>query len=1010
VILRFAENDKMTSTQEKKIRQTGCDARFDNLTRKLYATDASIYQIEPLGVAFPRNAQQASAVIRAAADAGVPVTPRGAGTSLVGNAIGEGLIVEFSRHNRQITGFNLEQCSVRVGAGVVLDQLNDCLKPHGFCFGPDVATSSRATLGGMIANNSSGARCPIYGTTADHVISLEIVMADGRVETIGPKHQSLGGERANIEHLVRMAGAEMAERWPPGLIKRWPGYGIERFLRAPNDLTNILAGSEGTLAAIFSAELRISPLPREKGLALLFFGSVEEAMQATVELLDLKPAAIEHIDRPLLEQTKGQLHFQAARDLLELDTRPCESILIVEFYDEVAERLSILQSRKIGGHTKIVTDPAQMTLVWSVRKSGLSLLTGCIGPAKPVAFIEDAAVRPAQLPEYVRGLQSIMKPLGLSASYYGHAASGLLHVRPVLDLHSATDLKKFRQVADQTSTLVRQFKGSLSAEHGVGIARTEYMRDQLGDELLGVLREIKRAFDPKNIFNPGKIFEVGSALRADRTAQSAVPTRIDNHLRENFTRPLKLPFQPVLEFAFKDRSFIGNLEQCNGCGGCLKQTGVMCPTFIATHDEVMSTRGRANIIRAALELRADGHDPLESEELDAALSNCLSCKGCTPECPSNVNLALLKAEMLHARWRRDGLPLRERIFSNVDLLGKLGCVMSSLTNRLLDSKPVRVGVEKTLGISAQRSLPHYANQRFDKWFAKRLGSAGGSPAVSRGSRDTQPTRASWLGSGSNTPVFGEAPKKAGGPPALPKRGHVILWDDTFVRYQEPHIGIAAVKVLEALGFEVTLVKKRRCCGRPAFSQGNLDAAAKLAKHNISQLSTLNAQLSDAPILFLEPSCWSMFVEDYRELKIENADDVASRCFLFEKFVDDVLEQQPDAIRFKPESRSRGIAIHPHCHAKSILDPAFMARLAERLPGRTATVLDTACCGMAGAFGALAEKYDLSVQVAQRLLDAIENQPARTEVIASGTSCRHQISDLTNLRPKHMAELLAEALF
>src|SRR5213596_3434207 len=740
----------MTSAQERKIKQTGCDARFDNLTRQLYATDASIYQIEPIGVAFPKDAQQASAVIRAAAGSGVSVTPRGAGTSLVGNAIGEGLIVEFSRYNRQITDLDLEKRSVRVGAGVVLDQLNDFLRPHGFSCGPDVATSSRATLGGMISNNSSGARCPIYGTTAEHVVSLQIVMADGRVETIGPKHESLQAERAKIENLVLTTTAEMAKRWPPRLIKRWPGYGIERFLRAPNDLTNILAGSEGTLAAIFSAELKISPLPCEKGLGLIFFASVGEAMQATVELLDLKPAAIEHIDRPLLDQTKGQLHFQSARDLLELDTKPCESILIVEFYHDVTERLSILQSRKMGLRTKILTDPVQMNLVWSVRKSGLSLLTGCVGPAKPLAFIEDAAVRPAQLPEYVRGLQSIMKPLRLEASYYGHAASGLLHVRPVLDLHSAADLKKFRQVADQTSALVRQFKGSLSAEHGVGIARTEYMREQLGDELLEVMREIKRAFDPKNIFNPAKIFEVATDRRAVRH-------KIDNHLRENFTRPLELPFQPLLAFAFKDHSFIGNLEQCNGCGGCLKQTGIMCPTFMATGEEVMSTRGRANIIRAALEFRVNGHDPLKSVELDAALSNCLSCKGCTPECPSNVNLALLKAEMLYARWRRDGLPLRERIFSNVDFLGKIGCTMPRLANRALGFRVARVSMETALGISAKRSLPHYAKQRFDRWFVKRSGSAGASPAVSRASRDTPSNAIGANSSQQDTSIFGEAP-------------------------------------------------------------------------------------------------------------------------------------------------------------------------------------------------------------------------------------------------------------
>src|SRR5713101_2375843 len=712
----------ISAAAQQKIRASGCDVRFDNLTRQLYATDASIYQIEPLGVAFPTSAQDASAVIKAAADENVPVTPRGAGTSLVGNAVGEGLIVDFSRHNRKIDNLNIDNRSVRVGAGVVLDQLNAFLKPHGFCFGPDVATSSRATIGGMIANNSSGAHVPVYGTTADHVLSTEIVLADGRIVTVGSASESLRDEQSKIDNLIRAHAAEMAERWPPGLLKRWPGYGIERFSRAPNNLNEILAGSEGTLAAIFSAELKISPLPSKKGLALIFFASVSDAMQATVALIDLKPAAIEHIDRPLLDQTKGQLHFQAARDLLELDTNPCEAVLIVEFYDDVAERLSILESRKIGLRTKILTDAAQMNLVWSVRKSGLSLLTGCLGPAKPVAFIEDAAVRPAQLPEYVRGLQSIMQTLGLEASYYGHAASGLLHVRPVLDMHSASDLNKFRQVADQTSALVRQFKGSLSAEHGVGIARTEYMHDQLGDELLGVLREIKRTFDPKNIFNPGKIFDAnqcGSGISAATvgalrplphwTADRAVSTRIDNHLRENFTRPLELPFQPALAFAFKDRSFIGNLEQCNGCGGCLKQTGIMCPTFMATGEEVMSTRGRANIIRAALELRVNGHDQLKSAELDAALSNCLSCKGCTPECPSNVNLALLKAEMLYARWRCDGLPLRERIFSNVDFLGKIGCTMPRLANRALGFRVTRVAMEKTVGISAKRSLPHYAS-------------------------------------------------------------------------------------------------------------------------------------------------------------------------------------------------------------------------------------------------------------------------------------------------------------
>ena len=938
-----------------------CEVAFDDLTRQLYATDASLYQLEPVAVAFPRSARQASSVIKAAADAGVPITPRGAGSGLSGGAIGDGLIVEFARYNRQITELNLEARTVRTGAGVVLDQLNEFLKPHGFCFGPDVATSSRATIGGMIANDSSGAHVPVYGTTADHVISQELVLADGTIERIGPAHDTLRAQRELIANLLPAHAREVGERMPPGLLKRWPGYALERWLRDPGNLNNMLCGSEGTLAAIFSAELKIVPLPREKGLGLIFFASVAEAMQATMELLDLKPSAIEHIDRPLFDQTKGQLNFEAARQLLELDTKPCESILIVEFYDDVTDRLALLSQKKLGLRTTICTKAVEMNVVWSLRKAGLSLLTGRKGAAKPVAFIEDAAVRPAQLPAYVAGLDSIMQPLGLEVCYYGHAATGLLHVRPVLDLHSAADLKKYRLVADQVSSLVRQFKGSLSAEHGVGMARTEYMAEQVGEELLDVMRQIKVSFDPKNLFNPGKIFSDGRF-------------KVDNNLRMGAGYRLELPFEPVLAFAFKDDSFVGNLEQCNGCGGCRKDAPTMCPTFLATGEEYMSTRGRANAIRAALELRFDGGDPLRTAELEAALSNCLSCKACTTECPSNVNLALLKAELTHARHQRDGLPLRERMLSAVDLLGRLGCMMPSIANAGLDSPWLRRLMSRFLGVTDRRPLPHYSQQRFDRWFASKQ--VGTSRCDVRSAQRADPTT----------------------------RGEVILWDDTFVRYHEPHIGIAAVKVLEALGFKVSLVKGRKCCGRPAFSQGNLEAAARMGQHN---LELLRATQTDTPLLFLEPSCYSMFVEDYRELKLRDTQSVAKRCFLFEKFVDDVLERQPDALRFNHQAGQ--IAIHAHCHAKALTQPGYMARLAGRLPGRKATLLDTGCCGMAGAFGALDSKYELSLKVAAPLVQQIDAQPNGTVVVASGTSCRHQIEHLTPVHPKHMAELLAGAL-
>jgi len=945
----------MSAQQRAFLIAADCEVAFDNLTRQLYATDASIYQIEPAGVAFPRTATQATSVIRAAVDAGLSIIPRGAGTGLVGGAIGDGLVVECARHNRRISELNIEKRTVRVGAGVVLDQLNNFLKPHAFCFGPDVATSSRATLGGMIANNSSGARVPVYGTTADHVVSLEIVLADGAVQNIGPNHDTLRPQRELIRTLVNQHASEIAARLPPGLLKRWPGYGLDRFLRESAieglfqpDLAQILTGSEGTLAAIFSAEVKIVPVPRQKGLGLIFFGSVAEAMAATVALLDLKPAAIEHIDRVLFDQTRGQLAFQAARDFLELDAKPCESILMVEFYEDVADGLAALAKRQIGLRTTIAQNAAEMNLVWALRKAGLSLLTGRKGRAKPVTGIEDTAVRPEQLPAYVAGLESIMKPLSLEVCYYGHAATGLLHVRPVLDLHSADGLKKFRQVTNEVSALVRQFKGSLAAEHGVGLARTEYMTEHLGPELLGVLRQIKQSFDPKGLFNPGKIIPDGRF-------------RIDTLLRTG--ADLKLPFDPVLAFAAKDGSFIGNLEQCNGCGGCRKDAPTMCPTFVATGDEIMSTRGRASAIRAALELRnIEAGDPLQSKELEAALSNCLSCKACTTECPSNVNMALLKAELLHARHRRDGLPALERLLSSVDLLGKLGCLTAPWANAALDWPWLRRVLERTLGLSAKRPLPHYAEERFDHWFSRYA------------------------------------------PANRPTRGRVLLWDDTFVRYHEPHIGIAAVAVLEAAGFEVVLPRDRRCCGRPAFSQGNLDEARRLGLHN---LQLLTHREMNTPIIFLEASCYSMFVEDYRELALPDVERVARRCFLFEQFLDDVLVRDPGALQF--DEQQTQVAIHAHCHAKALLNPAFMTRLVGRLPGRKPLLLDTGCCGMAGAFGALESKYDLSLQVAEPLVEKVRRQPADTIVVASGTSCRHQIEHLTPVQPKHMAELLAEAL-
>lgn len=941
--------------------RTTCPIATDNLTRQLYATDASIYQVEPLAVAFPRSPDEVAAAIRASVRAGIQVIPRGAGTGLVGGALGPGLVIDLARHNRTIDRLDLEGMTVRVGAGVVLDQLNAFLKPHRCCFGPDVATGSRATLGGMIANNSSGARVPVYGTTADHLVSVRVVLPDGRIETVGRGSDGLRAEAGTVDAAVRRHAAAISSAMPPGLLKRWPGYGLGRWLARPGSLTDILAGSEGTLGAIVSAELKLVPIPESRGMGLLFFDSIPEAMAAAVELRDLKPAAVEHIDRILFDQTRGQKPFQGARDLLELDASPCESILIVEFHGDVEERLVLLEKRRLGSRRTMIRAAEAMNLVWALRKAGLSILTGRKGSAKPTTCIEDAAVRPEQLPDYVAGLRGILDRRGLEACFYGHAAAGLLHVRPVLDLHTPEGVRLLREVSGEVSALVLQFKGSLAAEHGVGIARTEFMREQFGDEVAAAMRSIKRVFDPDALFNPGKIVPVDQG--------SNEGYRIDERLRSGPDRDLKLPFEPVLAFAARDGSFVGNLEQCNGCGGCRKATPTMCPTFAATGDEIMSTRGRANTIRAVLEMRGDNAasgSPLVSADLEAALAPCLACRACTSECPSNVNLSLLKAELLHARHRMRGISMRERLIGNVDGLGRLGCAAPGLFNRTARIPWIRRWLERTIGLASRRPLPEYSRTRFDRWFRRR----SAPPDRARGRT----------------------------------RGRVILWDDTFVRYHEPRVGIAAVRVLESAGFEVVLPSGRRCCGRPAFSQGLLDSAAAAGRHNLNLLSRGDAGV---PIVFLEPSCHSMFAEDYRELHLPNAPAVAERSHLFESFIEGVLSADPTALRFA--EKAENVAVHTHCHAKALENPQTAAAAAFRLPGRTVHRFNTGCCGMAGAFGAMERTYDLSLKVAEPLVRMVNAQPADTRMVASGTSCRHQIGHLTHRVPLHMAELLAQAL-
>jgi Fe-S oxidoreductase len=724
--------------------------------------------------------------------------------------------------------------------------------------------------------------------------------------------------------------------------------------RRPGDLTGLLSGSEGTLAVIWSATLRLCPLPKHRSLVLYFFSSVAEAMQAAVVLHDLKPAAVEHIDRQLFDQTRNRAAFKAARELLKLDEQPCEAILVAEFFDETGAQTREALRRELGVRRQACASAEEREIVWAFRRAGLSLLTGRRGAAKPVAGIEDVAVSPAALPAYVAALEEIIRPLGVEASFYGHAGSGLLHVRPVLDMHQAADIAKYRRIVEETAKLTTKFRGVFCAEHGAGIARTEFLDEHLGPELAAAGRELKKLFDPRNVLNPGKLVANGAY-------------RVDENLRFGAGYAIQTPQAPVLPaFVKKDGSFTANLEQCNGCGGCLKSPATMCPTFQATGDELMSPRGRANVIRAALDGRLrDLHSPLSSEELDAALSNCLSCRACVVECPSNVDIALLKAALLCAQHAETGPPLRARLIAAADLLGRLGTTFPRLAGATLRNPLFRKLLERVAGFTTARPLPTYAAERFDRWFHKQ--------AFARERAKTT-------------------------------RGQVVLWDDTFTRYHETHIGRAAVKVLQAAGYEVLLPEGRKCCGRPAFSAGLLDEAVKLGRHNVPLLKRTGA----LPIIFLEPSCLTMVAEDYLELEIPEAASVAKRCVSFERFVGDLLEKEPHAIAFDA-TQKQNIAVHVHCHAKAVGEAGLTAKLLAHLPGATVRTLATGCCGMAGAFGMFKEKYELSRKVAEPLVRQIQALPAGTILAAAGTSCRQQIAHLTDIQPKHTAEILAERI-
>jgi len=948
------------------------EVRFDPLSRALYATDASIYQIMPTGVVVPKNRNDVVATVLACARHNVPITPRGAGTAIGGQAIGPGVILDCSKYLNRILEIDPEQRFAWVEPGVVLDELNIVLGQFGLQFAPDVATSNRATIGGMIGNNSAGAHSLVYGKTSEHILELDVVASDGSIVRMGPMERAAFEAQSGADTLecrwcqavARLAGehADEIERRYPKIMRRVGGYNLDEFVPdRPVNLARIIIGSEGTLGIIVAAKLRLTPLPTAKALAVVHFASQRQALEATLAVLEHRPAAVEFLDRRVLEMTEGNLEYTRLRDFI---VGHPEALLLVEFFGEnereLIEKIARLEEdlchRGFGYHTHRAMAPAAQKRIWKLRKAGLGLLMAMRGDAKPVAFVEDPAVAPERLPEFVDRFLEILGRHQAAAAFYGHASVGCLHIRPILNLKTDQGVRQFQAIAEEVADLVIEFGGALSAEHGDGRVRSPFMEKVFGPTLCAAFREIKQTFDPQGLFNPGVI---------------VAPEPLTANLRygAGYVTP---ELATTLDFSVEG-GIVRAAEMCSGVGVCRKKTEeTMCPSFMVTQEEQHSTRGRANTLRLALTGRL-GSEGLTSREVFDALDLCLECKSCKAECPSNVDVAKLKYEFLHQYHKRHGVPLRAKLFAHIERLMALGSRLAPLSTWVARSWLARFLLDKALGIDRRRRIPPFARQNFVKWFSARGGRVGDVPA-----------NADPLGS-------------------------VVLFHDTFLTYTEPQIGIAVVRLFEAIGWRVFLPEKR-CCGRPMISKGLLDEAIANATFNIERLYPLVER--GFRIIGCEPSCILAFRDDYPDLLRgdlrRKAKTVAAACLTFEEFLADAIEKGMIALPLRPGPRR--VLLHGHCHQKALVGTAPAHALLSRIPDCRVEEVDSGCCGMAGSFGYEREHYEVSRLVGERrLLPAIREAGDDTVIVTSGTSCRQQIRDLSGKRACHPAELLASLL-
>jgi FAD/FMN-containing dehydrogenase/Fe-S oxidoreductase len=953
-------NDEIVREFERELRPhfTG-EIRLDRFTRLLYSTDASIYQIEPLAVLFPRTHEDVAAAVQTAARHCIPLLPRGGGTSLAGQTVGAAVVIDYSRHMNRVLETNVEDRTCRIQPGVVLDHLNAHLKPLGWQFGPDVSTSNRATLGGMMGNNSCGSHSILYGKTVDHVREMRVLLSSGeeaRFRALDPggwrdraTRNSLEGSiyRA-VERLARENRGEIADRFPR-VMRRVGGYNLDAFTsEGERNLCRMLVGSEGTLANYTEAVVSIVPAPRVKALGVVHFADLVAAMEATPDILELQPAAVELVDKMMLDLTRLQPAF--ARRMTFVEGNPA-ALLIVEFYggstEECTSRVAALEAslrlKRLGGAVVHAVSPEAQADVWAIRKAGLGLLQSVRGDHKPIAFVEDTAVEPADLAGYVRRFLGILERHGTQAGFYGHASVGCLHIRPMINLKDGGDVRKMADVAAAVKDLVVEFKGAMSGEHGDGLVRSHWNRELFGPQLYSAFREVKAAFDPAGIMNPGKIVEAPAMTEHLRYGPSYAAASLTT--RFDFTR---------------DGGMSGAIEQCNGMGACRKtDSGTMCPSYMATRDEEHSTRGRANALRAALTGKLN--EPYPGPRLHEALDLCLECKACKTECPAGVDMAKLKYEFLAHYNARHGVRLRARVFAGIAQLSRLGSATAPVSNWILQSALFRRVVQPALGIHPDRRLPRFARRTFADWLAANRPAARGA-----GTAD------------------------------------VILFNDTFTNYNEPRIGISALGLIESAGARVA-VPDVVCCGRPMISKGLLDEARRCAARNTALLAPLLAR--GASVVACEPSCLLTLRDDYPDLlDTPEARRVAERAVLLEEYLLERLE----AGAWRPEAQElRTVYVHGHCHQKSLVGTGPMLRVLRQVSGLEVREIDSGCCGMAGAFGYEREHYGLSMQVGElRLFPAVRSAPDGAALVASGTSCRHQIAHGTGRRAHHLAEILA----